>query len=68
MGNRHAGIMVVRSSSSSVRFLQSVASLFFAGYSKGAHSRAIGFTLAFYPALGMLLACTVIALVWGLLD
>ena len=29
--------------------------LFFAGYDKGAPSRAIGFALAFYPSLGMLL-------------
>lgn len=29
--------------------------LFFAGYEKGAPSRALGFTLSFYPSVGMLL-------------
>jgi hypothetical protein len=38
--------------------------LFFAGYAKGAPSRAIGFTLAFYPSLGMLL-CLVVFILWN---
>ena len=33
--------------------------LFFAGYEKGAPSRAIGFTLAFYPSVGMLIVLLV---------
>lgn len=38
--------------------------LFFRGYAKGASARAIGFTLAFYPSLAMLL-CNGAYLIWG---
>lgn len=41
--------------------------LFFAGYSRGASARAIGFTLAFYPSLGML-ACIVGRMLWQTLS
>lgn len=37
--------------------------LFFAGYKKGAPSRAIGFTLSFYPSMVMLLA-VITTLIW----
>jgi MAPEG family len=38
--------------------------LFFSGYRHGAPSRAVGFTLAFYPSLGML-ACILVSIVMG---
>lgn len=38
--------------------------LFFVGYGKGAPSRAIGFTLAFYPSVGMLI-CLVFFTLWN---
>jgi uncharacterized membrane protein YecN with MAPEG domain len=37
--------------------------MFFAGYKNGAPSRAVGFTLTFYPSLVML-ACTIGELIW----
>lgn len=37
--------------------------LFFAGYKKGASSRAIGFTLSFYPAI-IMLATIIGTLIW----
>jgi hypothetical protein len=39
--------------------------LFFMSYSKGAPARALGFTLAFYPSVGMLL-CVVVRQLWTL--
>ena len=41
--------------------------LFFAGYKNGAPSRAVGFTLAFYPSL-LMLACVVGYVVWRLVG
>jgi hypothetical protein len=35
--------------------------LFFRGYSKGAPARALGFTMAFYPSLAMLVCMAVVA-------
>ncbi len=35
--------------------------LFFAGYAKGAPARALGFTMAFYPSIAMLLCVAVVA-------
>lgn len=37
--------------------------LFFVGYQQGAPSRAVGFTLAFYPSL-IMLVCLIGAIVW----
>ncbi len=38
--------------------------LFFAGYEKGPAARSLGFTLSFYPTIGML-ACIIGVEVWG---